>query len=114
MNYQKKRLFLKIIKQQQIISLLGTEQRPQFTNKKPLILSKIIEQCWLQNPQKRPTFKQIYEKFADRTITFLDSDIESIKQMALTISQKQFSNSGLNKSKIDSMTEKLKNLNQFD
>ena len=85
---------------QQIISLLETEQRPQFTTKTSESLAKLIEQCWVQNPQKRPTFKQVYEKLADGVVVFANANLDSIQQISLTLSKKQFSNYGMKSEKI--------------
>ena len=55
-------------------------ERPPFSNKTPQILRSLIEKCWAQNPEERPSFIDIYKAFSEGKIIWPDCDQNEIKK----------------------------------
>ena len=53
--------------------VVNFEFRPRFTNKTPLPLQLLIRKCWAGDPEKRPTFEEIYSQFASGKVAFPDT-----------------------------------------
>jgi hypothetical protein len=45
----------------QLVEAVTRGERPAIPNNTPKKLRELIEQCWHQNPEKRPTFQQILD-----------------------------------------------------
>ncbi|OHT12720.1 TKL family protein kinase [Tritrichomonas foetus] len=48
-------------------------------------ITKLMAQCWHQNPKKRPSFKQIFEKFQKRKVMFDETETKAMKVLVKMI-----------------------------
>ena len=62
------------IKIHQIPKLIKENMRPKFDFPIKKSIKKLIESCWAQNPNDRPTFEQIFNKLAYNFDDFVDND----------------------------------------
>ena len=63
--------------------------RPPFSKKTNPKLKELICACWDKNPQKRPTFHQIYTKFASGTVGFTGFNPKKIKLFAQNLKENE-------------------------
>ena len=54
--------------------------RPSFTEHTPEPMRELIQKCWSQNPDERPTFDEIYEIFTSGSVEFFECDGDEIKK----------------------------------
>ena len=71
-----------------VLELIADGKRPEIPSDTPTQLRKLIKQCWSDNPHKRPSFEQIYEKFANGEVYFNGTDGEEIEEFASFIAGK--------------------------
>ena len=81
---------------------------PQDTSKS---VTDLINQCWAQDPNKRPTFEEIFQKFENGEILFNNANKNEIKEMSLKIAKMGFSSSIIKKG-IEPSPEYLQYLEQ--
>lgn len=71
------------LKQAQIIKFVYKQGlRPKFTVKTPESLKELIKQCWDADPNKRPTFDEIFEKFHEGSVFFTKADKSEVNKFA--------------------------------
>ena len=63
--------------------------RPPFSKKTDPKLKELICACWEKNPQKRPTFHQIYMKFASGSVGFTGYNSKKIKVFAQSLKENE-------------------------
>lgn len=58
--------------------------RPSFPRKSnvPEPLKDLIEQCWNEKPKKRPSFEEIFDRFANSEVVFNNTDSSKIRTFA--------------------------------
>lgn len=56
------------------------EERPQLPSIIPNGLKSLISRCWHQDPEKRPTFKDIVKEFRDGKVSYLGTNSEEFKK----------------------------------
>ncbi|KAH0791864.1 TKL family protein kinase [Histomonas meleagridis] len=56
-------------------------QRPSIPIMTPTPLKNLINNCWVQDPKARPTFKEIYQMFAEHQVKFPDTDDKAINRV---------------------------------
>jgi len=57
-------------------------KRPSIPTRTPSALKDLINLCWAQDPDKRPSFSQIYSSFAKGKVSFSGSEKDEISQLA--------------------------------
>lgn len=62
----------------QIGDLIVKGQRPEFPRNTPAQLKDLIQSCWAQNPDSRPTFEQIKSNFIRSRIAFPGADMNKL------------------------------------
>ena len=67
---------------QVMIDVCERHLRPIIPEGTPDELRKLIEICWQEDPQKRPTFRQIYDVFAKGKVMFAGTDPAEVAQLA--------------------------------
>ena len=66
---------------QEIIQKVKDEERPEFYSPDVLpCLKELIERCWDNDPNKRPSFTEIYELFKTGQVFFNGTDINTVKK----------------------------------
>ena len=55
--------------------------RPKIPENVPKRLHQLIQLCWHKDPNKRPSFKQIYQSFASHKVAFDDVDFNAFDQV---------------------------------
>ena len=60
-------------------SVCKKKDRPKIPNRTPEGLKFLIQQCWAQNPEDRPTFHQIYKYFIAGEIRFPGTDESNLE-----------------------------------
>lgn len=61
--------------------MLRKEERPSMPPRAPQQLKNLIQMCWQQNPEKRPTFQKILELFLTKKVYFEGAKDKSIQKM---------------------------------
>lgn len=84
--------------------MLRKEERLTIPPRAPQPLKKLIQMCWHQNPEKRPTFQKILELFLSKKVYFNGAKDESIQKIKEIIDGSQ----NLDNSNI------IKNVTKFD
>ena len=69
---------MKIIEFQQKVLING--ERAHIDKKTPKGLADLVQRCWAQNPDDRPTFGEIFKEFADGKAYFEGTDQNEIKK----------------------------------
>lgn len=70
------------VNQEVVMRLVMIEgKRPQIPQKTPQQLKDLIEKCWAQNPDERPTFEYIYEQFASGNVSYPNAKQEDIDEL---------------------------------
>ena len=67
-------------------------KRPAFVTSKsklPKALVELITECWDEDPQKRPTFKDIIDRFRKGLVFFPGTDTERVKEFVKTLIQQK-------------------------
>ncbi|KAH0787878.1 TKL family protein kinase [Histomonas meleagridis] len=71
------------VKSEQIPEMVVNQERPPIPTTAPISLKKLIRLCWHPNPDKRPTFSAILDKFLHKKVYFegaTDSSIHFIQE----------------------------------
>jgi serine/threonine protein kinase len=64
---------------QEVFERVTNGGHPEFSLGVPKPLEKLTQQCWALDPEKRPTFDEIYEAFKSGKVAFPDSKPKDIK-----------------------------------
>ena len=71
------------MKKDMIEKALREGQFPKFrVLETPRCLIDFMKSCWNNDPSKRPTFEEIYNKFRNGEVFFLDTQIDKVKKFA--------------------------------
>lgn len=63
-------------------------KRPIIPSNVPQSLKKLIESCWDKEPERRPSFEQIYDLFVQKQVYFSQTNLHKIDAMIEYISSK--------------------------
>lgn len=63
--------------------------RPPIPPTAPRHIQTLIQNCWAQNPSKRPTFEIIYQKFEKNKLSFFGTDQRVIQNLSSMIQQSE-------------------------
>lgn len=58
------------------------QRRPEIPRNTPSGLKSLIKMCWAQDPKSRPSFREIYEMFANGDVAFPDTDDRSVQKLS--------------------------------
>ena len=61
------------------------QKRPPIPMRTPSALKALINQCWAQDPNDRPTFKEIYKAFASNKVTFDGTNRDDVASIVTKI-----------------------------
>lgn len=70
-------------------AVVTKNERPAIPSSCPGSLRKLIQLCWDRDPDKRPSFKQIYNTFCDRKVMYRDTDPRSINAILTLIKEEE-------------------------
>ncbi|EAX92134.1 TKL family protein kinase [Trichomonas vaginalis G3] len=70
-------------------AVVTKNERPPIPSSCPGTLRKLIQLCWDRDPEKRPSFKQIYNTFCDRKVMYRDTDPRSIAAIMTLIKEQE-------------------------
>lgn len=74
-------------------TLCAERKRPALPKDTPPNLALLIKRCWQEDPQKRPTFDEIYDEFASGNVAFAGCRHSTIENMCLKLTRKAESRS---------------------
>jgi serine/threonine protein kinase len=60
-------------------------ERPEIPHRAPRSIRALIQDCWAHDPAVRPSFKNIFRKFAGGEAKFMDTDAEAVVRMVQTL-----------------------------
>ncbi|EAY22279.1 TKL family protein kinase [Trichomonas vaginalis G3] len=69
------------------IQVAERNSRPKITDNCPKKLRQLIELCWHRDPEKRPSFKQIFHSFATHKVEFPETDPNYVDEIVQFINQ---------------------------
>lgn len=79
------------LQQVDIVRAVGNGERPSIPEKyRSEAIVQLIEECWRQNPEDRPTFKEIYQQFDKGLVSFPESDPRAVDMFRNYIHRKDY------------------------
>jgi hypothetical protein len=60
-------------------------ERPEIPHRAPLSVRTLMKECWAHDPNRRPSFKQVYKRFASGEVKFSDTDDSAVAAMVQTL-----------------------------
>lgn len=79
------------LQQAEIVRAVGKGERPDIPEKyRNEAIVQLIEACWSQNPEDRPTFKEIYQLFDKGLVSFPESDPRALDMFRSYIQRKDY------------------------
>ena len=71
------------------IAVCNNNERPAIPPSCPTTLKNLIQMCWQRDPEKRPSFKQIYHALSEKKTMYRDTDPRSINAILMLIKDEE-------------------------
>lgn len=88
------------------IKITKENERPEIPPNTPKSLRSLIKKCWDRDPNKRPTFSQIYRFLLRKAAFYPGTDLNAIDKLVAEIKNQEFKRSKKSNSRISDLKSK--------